>query len=105
VTIERLADWLANTNPGFFILAAALMLPFARDVASRAILMVGGPLVALIALISAEGLSINLQTVQYLGRELVLYRPDSLSFVFGLAFIIASATLSVHCDQASTTLL
>ena len=23
MTIERLADWLANTNPGFFILAAA----------------------------------------------------------------------------------
>ena len=66
MTIERLADFLANTNPGFFILAAALMLPFARDVASRAILMVGGPLVALIALISAEGLSIDMQTVQFL---------------------------------------
>lgn len=96
MTIERLADLLANTNPGFFILAAALMLPFARDVASRAILMVGGPLVALIALISAEGLSINLQTVQFLGPELVLYRPDSLSFVFGLAFIIASALVGVY---------
>ncbi len=96
MTIERLADWLANTNPGFFILAAALMLPFARDVASRAILMVGGPLVALIALISAEGLSIDLQTVQFLGLELVLYRPDSLSFVFGLAFIIAAALVGVY---------
>ena len=31
MTIERLADWLANTNPGFFILAAALLLPVARD--------------------------------------------------------------------------
>lgn len=96
MTVERLADWLANTNPGFFILAAALLLPFARDVASRGILMVGGPLVALIALISAEGLSINLQTVKFLGLELVLYRPDSLSFIFGLAFIIAAALMGVY---------
>jgi len=96
VTIERLADWLANTNPGFFILAAALLLPLARDVASRGILMLGGPIVALVALISAEGLSIDLQTVDYLGLELVLYRPDSLSFVFGLAFIIAAALMGVY---------
>jgi len=96
VTVERLADWLANTNPGFFILAAAMLLPFARDVASRGILMIGGPLVALVALISAEGLSINLQTVKFLGLELVLYRPDSLSFIFGLAFIIAAALMGVY---------
>jgi multicomponent Na+:H+ antiporter subunit D len=96
VTIERLADFLANTNPGFFILFAALFVPFARDVASRSILMVGGPLVALVALISAQGLSIDLQTVQFLGLELVLYRPDSLSFVFGLAFIIAAALVGVY---------
>ena len=96
MTIERLADWLANTNPGFFILAAALLLPFARDVASRGILMLGGPIVALVALISAEGLSIDLQTVEFLGLELVLYRPDSLSFVFGLAFIIAALLMGVY---------
>jgi len=96
VTVERLADFLANTNPGFFILIAGLVVPFARDVASRGILMIGGPAVALIALISAQGLSVNLQTLQFLGLELVLYRPDSLSFVFGLAFIIAAALMGVY---------
>ena len=96
MTVERLADWLANTNPGFFIIAAALLVPFARDVVSRAILLVGGPGVALVALINAQGLSINLSTVKVLGLELVLYRPDSLSFVFGLAFIIASAIVGVY---------
>ena len=96
MTIERLADFLANTNPGFFILFAALFVPFARDVASRSILMVGGPLVALVAMISAQGLSIDLQMVQFLGLELVLFRPDSLSFVFGLAFIIAAALVGVY---------
>jgi multicomponent Na+:H+ antiporter subunit D len=96
VTVERLADWLANTNPGFFILAAALFVPFARNVMVRAILMVGGPVVALVALINADGLSLNLSSIEVLGLELVLYRPDSLSFVFGLAFIIASALFGVY---------
>jgi len=96
VTAERLADFLANTNPGFFILIAGLLVPFARDAASRGILMVGGPVAALSALISAQGLSINLQAVEFLGLELVLYRPDSLSFVFGLAFIIAAALLGIY---------
>ena len=96
MTVERLADWLANTNPGFFIIAAALLVPFAKDVVSRAILLVGGPSVALVALINAQGLSINLSTVKVLGLELVLYRPDSLSFVFGLAFIIASAIVGIY---------
>ncbi len=96
MTVERLASFLANTNPGFFILIAGLMVPFARDVASRAILLVGGPAVALVALISAQGLSINLQAIQFLGLDLILYRPDSLSFVFGLAFIIAAALVGIY---------
>jgi multicomponent Na+:H+ antiporter subunit D len=96
VTVERLADWLANTNPGFFILFAALFVPFARGNFVRALLLVGGPAVALVALISADGLSLNLSTVQVLGFELVLYRPDSLSFIFGLAFIIAAALMGIY---------
>ncbi len=96
MTVERLADWLANTNPGFFIIAAALLVPLAKDVVTRAILLVGGPGVALVALINAHGLSINLSTVHVLGLDLVLYRPDSLSFLFGLAFIIASAIIGVY---------
>ncbi len=96
MTVERLADWLANTNPGFFILAAALFVPFARNNALRAFLMVGGPAIALVALISAEGLGSNLSTVSVLGLELVLYRPDSLSFLFGLAFIIAAALFGIY---------
>lgn len=96
MTVERFADWLANTNPGFFILAAALFVPFARNNAVRAILMVGGPVVALVALISAEGLGSDLSTVTMLGFDLVLYRPDSLSFLFGLAFIIAAALFGIY---------
>ena len=96
MTVERLADWLANTNPGFFILFAALFVPFARSNIVRAFLLVGGPAVALVALINADGLSLNLSTVKVLGYELVLYRPDSLSFVFGLAFIIASALVGIY---------
>lgn len=96
MTVERLADWLANTNPGFFILFAALFVPFARSNIVRALLLVGGPAVALVALINADGLSLNLSTLKILGYELVLYRPDSLSFVFGLAFIIASALVGIY---------
>lgn len=96
MTVERLADWLANTNPGFFILLAALFVPFARGSFVRALLLVGGPAVALVALINADGLSLNLSTVQVLGFELVLYRPDSLSFIFGLAFIIAAALMGIY---------
>lgn len=95
MTVERLADWLANTNPGFFIIAAALLMPIARDVVTRGILLVGGAGVALVALINARGLSLNLSTVHMLGFDLVLYRPDSLSFIFGLAFIIATAIVGV----------
>ena len=104
MTVERLADFLANTNPGFFILAAALLLPLARDAVTRGILMVGGPAVALAALINAEGLGMNLSTVRVLGFDLVLYRPDSLSFVFGLAFIIAAAIMGVFSLHRRDTL-
>jgi len=96
MTIERIADILANTNPGFFILAAAMFMPFARGHVVRALLMVGGPVMGLVALINADGLGIDLSVATVFGIDLVLYRPDSLSFVFGLAFMIAAAICGVY---------
>ena len=89
MTVERLADWLANTNPGFFIIAAALLCRWSRRMCSRArSLLVGGPAAGA----CRADLMRRWPEHQPVDRELCsgsslsLYRPDSLSFVFGLGF-------------------
>lgn len=96
MTVDRLIDFAAHTNPGFILIFAGVLAALARGTPARALALVGGPLLALVALIFSAEAGTNLATFNMMGFELVLYRPDSLSMVFGLAFIIASGIAGVY---------
>lgn len=88
-------------NPGFVLILAgvvAAVLPFRQP---RQWLTVAAPIVGLFLLINADQ-NLDLVMVQALGLDLVLYRVDSLSFIFGLAFLIAAllnAIYALHTDD------
>ncbi len=89
-------------NPGFLLVAigfAGCLIPVQRV---RQALMVGTPLIALILLSLAER-NVDLATASMMGLDMVLYRVDSLSYIFGLAFLIAAtlnAIYALHTDDA-----
>jgi multicomponent Na+:H+ antiporter subunit D len=95
MTIDTLLVWLAAVNPGLFMMAAGVAAVAARGGPARVACLVGGPLVALAALLFAE-LGLDLATVDVMGLRLVLYRVDSLSFVFALAFALAGVLQGVY---------
>lgn len=92
---------LSATNPGFVLIAAGLLcylLPWQRV---RQALALGAPVLALVLLLQAP-LAQNLATTTFVGLELILYRVDSLNFVFALAFLIAAvlnAIYALHQDS------
>lgn len=93
---------LGQINPGFLLVIVGFvgcLIPVQRV---RQALMVGTPVIALVLLAVAER-NIDLATASVMGLEMVLYRVDSLSFIFGLAFLIAStlnAIYALHTDDA-----
>ncbi len=92
---------LTNFNPGLMMVLVGLattMIPI-RPV--RQVLTIAAPLLGLVMLASAD-LDVNKQTFEALGLELILYRMDSLSFIFALAFLIAAllnAIYALHSDD------
>src|SRR6202008_963618 len=79
VTVNRLLELAATFNPGFYIMAAALLAAFAKDAGTRGLALIGGPALALTGLLypTVTGMEASRQT--FLGFELALYLPDSLS--------------------------
>ena len=96
MTISRLLDIAATVNPGFFIIAAALIAALAKDVVIRAIALIGGPAVALIVLLFPPVAGIEVSRQTFLGFDLALYRPDSLSLIFGFGFVLAAALGGIY---------
>ncbi|MCI4645832.1 MAG: Na(+)/H(+) antiporter subunit D [Hyphomonadaceae bacterium] len=93
--------FLETLNPGFVLVLAGVvgcLIP-ARRV--RQGLMVAAPLIG-IFMLSQANQSMDLATAELLGLDLVLYRVDSLNFIFGLAFLIAAflnAIYALHSDD------
>ncbi len=96
MTIERLYDLLVLVNPGFWMMLAGCAAPFLRSPAARAVALIGGPAVALVSLVLSPGWGLDLATLDFLNLRLVLYRVDSLSFVFALAFGIAGLLQGIY---------
>lgn len=90
MTVDRLIDFAATVNPGFFIIAAALIAAVAKDVAIRAFALIGGPAAALVVLLYPPVAGIEVSRETFLGFDLALYRPDSLSLIFGFGFVLAA---------------
>ena len=86
---------MSALHPGWLLIVAgliALCLPVQR---ARQVLGILAPLAGLFLLVNAD-LDIDLATTSLFGKALTLYRVDTLSFIFGLAFLIASLLHSVY---------
>jgi len=92
---------LPALNPGLLMVVMgliAVVLPWQR---LRQFLLVLTPVFCSVLLLGAER-GVDLATVQTLGLNLVLFKVDSLSFIFALAFLIASflnAIYAMHTDD------
>jgi len=92
---------LGQINPGIYLIIVGFIGCLIRPQRARQILMLGTPIVALIFLaLAARGT--DLASASVMGLDLVLYRVDSLSFIFAVAFLIASflnAIYALHTDD------
>jgi multicomponent Na+:H+ antiporter subunit D len=96
VTVDRLIDIAATINPGLFVMAAALLAAFARNAATRAIALIGGPALALVVMLYPPVAGIEVSRQVFLGFGFALFRPDSLSLIFGLGFVLAAVLGGVY---------
>lgn len=96
MTVDRLLDIAVSINPGFYLIAAALLAAVAKDAFTRAVALIGGPLLALLVMLYPPVAGAEVSRELFLGFELSLYRPDSLSLIFGLGFVLAAALSGVY---------
>ncbi len=95
-------SFLSSVNPGILLVVVgliAVLLPWQR---ARQFALAAAPILGLVLLVSAER-GVDLASAQVLGLDLVLFRVDSLSFIFALAFLIAAflnAIYAMHTDDA-----
>jgi multicomponent Na+:H+ antiporter subunit D len=96
VTVERLLDFGATINPGFYLIVAALLAAVAKDMFTRALALIGGPALALLVMLYPPVAGAEVSRDLFLGFQLSLYRPDSLSLIFGLGFVLAAALGGIY---------
>jgi len=96
VTVDRLLDLAATINPGFYLIIAALPAAVARDAFTRAVALIGGPVLGLLAMLYPPVSGADVSRQLFLGFELSLYRSDSLSLIFGLGFVLAAVLGGIY---------
>ena len=92
---------IASLNPGLILILAGLLAGVTPIQRVRQLLGLAAPVIAT-ALLLAAPRETDLATLSMLGFDMVLYRVDSLSFIFGLAFLIAAfinAIYALHQDS------
>ena len=92
---------LSHLNPGLLLVLVGLLGCLVRVRRVRQAMMVITPILAIVMLAAADR-EVNLATASVLGLDLILYRVDSLSFIFSFAFLIASllnAIYALHTDD------
>ena len=92
---------LSTLNPGLILILAGLVAGVTPVRRVRQGLALAAPVAALIMLLLATR-DTDLASMGMLGFDMVLYRVDSLSFIFGLAFLIAAfinAVYALHQDS------
>lgn len=92
---------LASINPGLVLILAGLIAGVTPIQRVRQGLALAAPVIALFMLLAAPR-ETDLATLGMMGFDMVLYRVDSLSFIFGLAFLIAAlinAVYALHNDS------
>ena len=86
---------LSMLNPGWLLIAVgivALFLPMRRV---RQGLTIAAPIIAIV-LLSLADQNINHLSAQAMGIDFIFYRVDSLSFIFGLAFLLAALLNAIY---------
>ncbi|MEP7209777.1 MAG: Na(+)/H(+) antiporter subunit D [Alphaproteobacteria bacterium] len=96
MTVDRLLELASAINPGFFLIAASAWTAFAKGGTARAIGLLGGPALALLALLYPPVSGTEVARTHFLGFDVALYRSDSLSLIFGLGFVLAAALSGVY---------
>ncbi|MEM5517960.1 Na(+)/H(+) antiporter subunit D [Henriciella sp. AS95] len=92
---------ISSINPGLVLILAGLLAGLTPIQRVRQGLALGAPVLALFMLLAAPR-DIDIATMGMMGFDMVLYRVDSLSFIFGLAFLIAAlinAVYALHNDS------
>lgn len=92
---------LTQLNPGLLLVLVGIVGSLTPIRRVRQGIMIAAPVVALILLVAAPR-EVDLAVASALGIELILYRVDSLSFIFALAFLIAAflnAIYALHSDD------
>ena len=90
-----MSGFLATINPGLLLILAGIIcavMPYQRV---RQVLTIATPLAA-IWLLSGTVQDVDLVSLSMMGVEMVLYRVDSLSFIFGFAFLIAATLNGIY---------
>lgn len=93
--------FLTDMNPGWLLILAGLVAVFVKIRLLRQAITIAAPLAAILLLATAQH-GVDHLTYNALGVELSFYRVDSLNFIFGLAFLIASllnAIYALHTDN------
>ncbi len=86
---------LSMLNPGWLLIAVgivALFLPIRRV---RQGLTIAAPIIGIL-LISLADRNLTLSSAQALGLDLIFYRVDNLSYIFGLAFLLAALLNAIY---------
>ena len=94
-------DLLSGTTPGILLIFVGLIGCLIDHQRLRQLLMVATP-VAGLAMLSLADRGVDIAGWSVLGLDLVLYRVDGLSFIFALAFMLASLVNSIfalHSDD------
>jgi multicomponent Na+:H+ antiporter subunit D len=86
---------LALLNPGWLLIAVGLVALFLPVRRVRQGLTIAAPIVAIL-LASLADRNIDLLTGQALGLDFVFYRVDNLSYIFGLAFLLAALLNAIY---------
>ncbi len=86
---------LASLNPGLLLIFAGVICAVMPNQKVRQILTIATPIAAL-WLLSGATQETDLMSLSVMGIDMVLYRVDSLSFIFGLAFLIAATLNGIY---------
>lgn len=89
---------LTAINPGILLVVAGLAGAFVTHRTIRQAVMVATPLIGLVLLATAEQ-DVTLASAQVLGLELILYRVDSLSFIFALGFLLVAVLNAIYAQH------
>ena len=86
---------LASLNPGLLLIFAGVICAVMPNQKVRQILTIAAPIAAL-WLLSGATQETDLMSLSVMGIDMVLYRVDSLNFIFGLAFLIAATLNGIY---------